>query len=139
MLISFTQPDEQQSDESVTKEQFIKFIIGDVPNPMEVARQLGLVQGDGSGNYYEEKIITREEVAVILDRFVLLYGIELEEKEVAIRDEKDIGPWAVNSVRKLVSSGIIKLDSDGKFNPKGDATESFVFTVLNELIDRLLR
>lgn len=135
--ISFLQQEEQQPDEPVTREQFITLILGDVPNPMEVAKQSGLIQGDGTGNYFEDKIISREEIAVILDRIILLSGIQLQGEEVTIADEGDISPWALDSVRKMVSSGIIKLDSDGNFRPKDDATESFIITILSEFINIL--
>lgn len=136
-VISFGQQAEQPSDKPVTREQFITLIMGNVSDPVEAAKQTGLIQGDGSGNYYEKEIITREEVAVILDRLIILNGLQLEGEKAYITDEAEISPWAVNSVQVLVSSGIIKLDSDGKFNPKDNATESFIITVINELIAKL--
>lgn len=123
----------QQTDEPVTRGQFIEMILSSMPEPLEVAKQLGLLQGDGNGNYFEDEILTMEQLAVILDRLVLLNGIQLTGEEVVITDEADISPWARSSVLALVGSGVMKLDDDGNFNPKDEVTTYTVLTVVNEL------
>ena len=112
----------------------MQLLLGSVTNePMETAKQAGLLQGDGNGNYFEDKFLTKEEFAIILERLVLLNGMQLGGDKVIIADEADISPWAVNSVNALVASGVIKLDADGNFHPKDNITGTFVITAINEL------
>ncbi len=128
------EPGQQEAEELVTRAQLMQLLLGSVTNePMETAKQAGLLQGDGNGNYFEDKFLTKEEFAIILERLVLLNGMQLGGDKVIIADEADISPWAVNSVNALVASGVIKLDADGNFHPKDNITGTFVITAINEL------
>lgn len=133
-IISFGQ---QQSDEPLTRAQFFELILAGVPEPLEYAKQLGLLVGDGEGNYHEDEKITREQLAVIISRLAQLYKIEFTAENVTISDEKDISPWALSSVQALVASGLSVLDDDGNYNPKGYVTESFVQLLINEIMMKL--
>jgi len=124
----------QQSEEPLTRAKFFELIMYGVPNPLEYAKQLGLLVGDGQGNYYEDEKLTREQFAVILNRLARLYGMEFASENVVIADENDISPWALSSVRTLVASGLSVLDENGKYNPKEYITESFVRKIIDEVM-----
>lgn len=124
----------QQSDEPLTREQFFELILSDVNEPLETAKQLGLLQGDGQGNYYLDEKITREQLAVILNRLARMYGIELTAENADIADKEDISPWALSSVQRIVASGLSVLDDNGNFNPKGYVTRSFVEKIITEIM-----
>lgn len=124
----------QKSDEPISRAQFFELILAGVPEPVSAAKQMGLLLGDGTGNYYENEKLTMEQLAVILDRLAVLNGVQLTGEKVAVADETEISFWAKNSVQALVASGVAKLDADGSFHPKGDVTASFVQAMLNELM-----
>lgn len=127
----------QQTDEPVTRARFFEIILAGVPEPVETAKQVGLLLGDGTGNYYENEMLTREQLAVILNRLAALNGVQLAGDSVAIGDEADISPWAISSVKALVASGVAKLDADGSYHPKAVVTESYVQTILVEFMTAL--
>jgi len=91
-----------------------------IPNPLDVAKQAGLLRGDGKGNYMEGEPLTRERLAVFLVRIAAMNGIQLDGIDADIADCDDISQWARDSVEALVGLGIMGLDENGCFNP-GDA------------------
>ncbi|NLN65895.1 MAG: peptidase M16 [Clostridiaceae bacterium] len=127
----------QEPSEPVTRAQFFELILSGVPEPVEVAKQMGLLLGDGEGNYHEDEKLTMEQLAVIINRLADMNGMKLTGEAVAISDEADISPWALESVQNLVSSGVSKLDADGNYNPKGEVTESIIQSIMNELMMKL--
>lgn len=133
-IISFGQ---DNTDESLTRAQFCELMLAGVPNPVEVAKQQGLLLGDGKGNYNEDGKLTMEQLAVIVSRLVAMNGTQLSGDEVIIADDANISSWAKSSVKALVDSGIMKLDSKGNFNPQGEVTASAVQTLMVDLISKL--
>lgn len=127
----------QQTDDTITRAQFIEMILAGFPNPIEIAKQQGLLQGDGKGNYAEDEKLTREQLAVIINRLVALNGIQLSGDEVVISDINSVSSWAKDSVKALVNSGVAKLDDDVSFKPQENVTASFVQTIINELMKKL--
>ncbi|MEN6316647.1 MAG: insulinase family protein [Clostridiaceae bacterium] len=127
----------QQTNEAITRAQFFELILAGVPNPIEVAKQQGLLKGDGKGNYYENDKLTREQLAVIVNRLASLYGMQFSGDGVKISDIASISPWAVNSVKAIVASGVVKLDANGSFNPQEDVTVSLIQAIMSELTKKL--
>lgn len=127
----------QHEESAITRAQFFELILTGVPEPVEVAKQMGLLLGDGKGNYNENDKLTKEQLAVILGRLAVLNGIQLTGENVDIADEADISSWAIDSVQALVALDIMKLDDNGNFNPKDDVTSSFIQTIVNELMVKL--
>jgi len=133
-IISFGQ---QQADETLTRAQLFELILTGVPNPVEFAKQQGLLLGDGKGNYYEDSKLTMEQLAVIINRVAAMNGVQLSGDGVSIANEADISPWALDSVKALVGAGIMQLDSNGNFNPQEEITALAVQTLMTELINKL--
>jgi len=131
-VISFGQ--QRDANEAITTGQFIEMILAGVPEPVEVAKQQGLLLGDGKGNYGENELLTKERLAVFMDRIAGMYGAKLGGEDVAIADIESVSPWARSSVKALVASGVAKLDENGCFNPKNTVTVSEVNELMNELI-----
>lgn len=117
-VIAFEQ--QTDTDEALTTAQFIEFVLQGIPNPLDVAKQAGLLRGDGKGNYMEGEPLTRERLAVFLVRIAAMNGIQLDGIDADIADCDDISQWARDSVEALVGLGIMGLDENGCFNP-GDA------------------
>jgi hypothetical protein len=101
--------------------------------PMAAAKQYGLVKDDDKGNYDENTKLTKESFAVFMCRIANLNKIKLEGKKTVISDENSVGKWAKDNVSTVVDSGIMKLDTDGKFNPKAEVNASYVKETLTQL------
>ncbi|HEX2927610.1 MAG TPA: insulinase family protein [Ruminiclostridium sp.] len=138
-IIVFGQENVQNtdSDKALTRGEFFELVLAGVPNPLEVAKQQGLLTADSKGNYYENRKLTREELAVIICKVAALNGIQLPKADVKISDISSAGTWSREAVKALVGLGVIKLDANGKYNPKGEVTASFVQTVTNNLNQKL--
>lgn len=131
---------EQQTgeEEAITAAQFIEMILQGVPEPVEFAKQQGLLLGDGKGNYMEDEPLTRERLAVFIERIAIMGGAQLDGIDADIADFEKVSPWARNSVEALVGLNIMGLDDNGNFNPKGTVTASEVNMVLNALMMALV-
>lgn len=131
---------EQQTgeEEAITAAQFIEMILQGVPEPVEFAKQQGLLLGDGKGNYMEDEPLTRERLAVFIERIAIMSGAQLDGIDADIADFEKVSPWARNSVEALVGLNIMGLDEDGNFDPKGTVTDSDVNRVLEALFMALV-
>ncbi|NLV35849.1 MAG: peptidase M16 [Clostridiaceae bacterium] len=128
---------QDQADETLTRAQLFELLLQGVPNPVEIAKQQGLLQGDGKGNYFKEDKLTMEQLAIILNRLALMNGAQLGGDEVVISDMDSVSSWAKESVQALVYSGVAKLDENGNFNPKAEVTASTAQTLAMDLINKL--
>jgi len=137
-IISIDQgTDVQGTKETLTRAQLFEIIITGVPNPLEVAKQNGLIIGDGKGNYFENNKITREELAVIMYKVASMNGMQLSGEEAQIVDVNSVSSYAKDRVKAVVNSGVIKLDDKGNFNPKAEVTATDIQTVLTDLGSKL--
>ncbi|MHB8064655.1 MAG: insulinase family protein, partial [Ruminiclostridium sp.] len=62
----------QGTAETLTRAQLFEIILAGIPDPLDVAKQQGLLTGDSKGNYNENKKLTKEELAVIIYKIAVL-------------------------------------------------------------------
>ena len=65
--------------------------------------------------------MTREEIAVMLQRYLTNLGIEMEDAEDAIESFKDadkVSTWAKEAVDAVRKWGIVYGDPDGNYQPR---------------------
>ena len=83
------------------------------------AASAGMIQGTGGGKFEPNRTITREEMAVILDKF-----LSHEKKAYAsaakgqFHDGTKISSWAKDSVEKMTRQGLLSGMGNGNFAPK---------------------
>ncbi len=135
-VISFGQ--QTASNDPITTAQFIEMILQGVPEPLEFAKQQGLLAGDGKGNYMENEPLTKERLAVFIYRIAAMNGVKLSG-DAAIADADSISVWAKASAAALAGAGVAKLDAGGRFNPKDTVTSVEVSEMLNNLLAALSR
>lgn len=129
-------------EKTVTREQLVKMLVvafeldgsaslefSDVESGrwsaeyIKTAAALGIVNGMGDGSFAPEASVTRQDAAVMIARICEKKGIVLSGRgEVADADK--IAPYAVESVEKLVSAGIISGFEDGTFRPAEKLTRA---------------
>ena len=96
------------------------------------AESVGITKGRGNGNFDPNKEITREEMAVMMEKFLNVAGKNLGEVENTkkFKDENKIQSWAQDSVKKMTRLGLINGMEDGSFSPKSSFTRGQVAQIL---------
>ena len=98
------------------------------------AAEKGIVQGVGHGKFDPKRPITREEMAVMMNKFLQVTNKKLSEKESKVfTDGGTIAPWAKEAVGAMAKKGIVKGMEDGSFRPKSGFTRAQVAQVLYNL------
>jgi hypothetical protein len=88
------------------------------------ASELGIVTGVGNNRFDPNAFTNREQVATMISRTVKAlqpdvdFSIGVAESFI---DEKEVSSWALESVRFMSKSGLLK-GSNGKMDPKGVTT-----------------
>ncbi|MEK4047426.1 S8 family serine peptidase [Paenibacillus sp. FSL H8-0048] len=104
------------------------------------ASKAGLILGIGNGKFAPTQKVTRQELAVILDRAVKLTGTEL--KAVAnpsfttYSDSAKVAPYAKDSLQALTKAGVFASESGIAFNPTAPATRETAAAALYELLSK---
>ncbi|MDR3296292.1 MAG: S8 family serine peptidase [Clostridiales Family XIII bacterium] len=98
-----------------------------------------IVSGGGGNEFDPDANVTRQDMAVILVRYLtyankffpvtLLYALFADDAEVA--------EYAKNNVQTLFNAGIVSGKPDNRFDPKGNATRAEAAAVLHRLVDKL--
>ena len=99
----------------------------------------GIVTGTGNGKFSPNDNITREQLAVILQRYCAGkgYATELSQDLSSFPDQSQISDWARSGVRWAVRQGLLA-GSDGKLLPGGNATRAQVATILTRFLGYVL-
>lgn len=95
------------------------------------AYETGLVRGVGEARFDPDRPITREEMAIIISKFLQLTGKKIEDKqEQYFKDQSTISPWAQEAIHDLSKKGVLNGMGDGQFSPKSSFTRAQVAQVL---------
>lgn len=96
------------------------------------ANKVGIVSGVGQGNFAPDKELTREEMAVMMTKFLKVSGKNLNAKgnTNSFKDEEKIQGWAKDSVKEMARLGVVSGMGDGSFAPKSQFTRAQVAQVL---------
>ena len=102
------------------------------------AAEKGIVNGVGGGLFAPYRSITRQDLAVMLYRFVNAMGYELSEGESrTYTDEAAISAYAADAVRFVTSTGLFAGYQDGSFRPKATATRAQTAVIVMRLAQLL--
>ncbi len=104
------------------------------------AHENGIVKGYDNGCFGPEDPVTREQMCVILKRWLDMsgYTLPLTNNTGAFPDADRISTWAYDSVQYIRSSGLIIGDDRGYFSPLANSSRAQVATILFRLITALL-
>jgi len=99
-----------------------------------------IVLGNGDGSFEPDREITRQEMCIIFERYVVYAGLSLTKsaEEKASIDEDKISGWAKNAVRFARQTGLMIGDNKNYFNPQAFASRAEVATVFKRLIEKVL-
>ncbi len=108
-------------------------------NPyLDWALESKIIKGDNDGIIDPYRIITREEMACIVMRFIKYAGFSIADgahSHEVYSDDCNIGEWASADIYYLSGESIIMGTGNNIFNPKGELTRGEVCVI----IDRLLK
>ena len=108
---------------------------------VEWAASVGLVVGVGDGNFAPNAPITREQMAVVLDRFIKIssYRVTPLPEVTSFVDGENISTWAVEAVKNIHHFGVIEANADSIFNPQGVFRRAETAAVFVRLIETMNR
>ena len=85
----------------------------------------GYITGYPEGDFRPDDLISRQDMAVIIDRVVTAKGIEFAVGEtISFSDEAEIADYAKDAVTRAQQYGIINGYEDGTFKPDNNAVRS---------------
>lgn len=90
------------------------------------AAENGIVQGYGENKFRPNDNVTREQVAVILERYIKYAGIEIETTAEyhIFADGEEITEWAKSAVQLMNKLGVVNGTGNGIINPGRSATRA---------------
>ncbi len=114
----------------------------DVPNAayympyVEWAKERGIVNGISATKYAPNDLVTREQMAVMLDNFARIHGITLPaiKESKPFVDDSEIASWSKSAVKTMQKAGIITGKTGNRFDPKGKASRAEGAAVLQRFI-----
>jgi hypothetical protein len=101
----------------------------------------GIVQGYEDGAFQPDGLITREQMAVMTQRFIqaTAFDVKAVKNATVFTDQAEISPYAAAAVKGMQQYGIMSGNPDGAFNPKGSATRAESAKVIKTFIEAVLR
>ena len=95
---------------------------------IESVARANIISGYGDKKYRPEQYMSRQEFAVVADKYLHYQGYRTEDPtaldNIHFSDQKFIAPWAQSSVRELALFGFINYSTTGLFNPEKYVTRS---------------
>ncbi len=102
------------------------------------AAQNGIVSGVSATEFAPNRKITRQDMCVILSKFVQVMEYELPQNGAAnFNDAATISSYARGAVAECTAANLIAGFSDGTFRPKGTATRAQIAVIIMRLAELL--
>ena len=101
------------------------------------ASSLDIVAGYSNGNFGPEDSITREQIAKILYRYAEYKGYDVSSSVelTSFSDASSVSSYAKKYMKWTVAEGLIQ-GSNGKLNPKGNATRAEIAAILKRFVEK---
>lgn len=97
----------------------------------------GIVEGIGGGFFAPNGSITRQDMILMIERFLDVFSISLTETEEdePFYDEETVSFWAADAVALMRKHSIVTGRPGNQFDPRGFSTRAEVATVLFRLVE----
>ena len=101
------------------------------------AYDYGIVEGIGGGRFDPNGGITRQDMILMIERFLDVFGISLVATVDAepFYDEDTISFWAADAVARMREHSIVQGRPGNQFDPRGFSTRAEVAAVLYRLVE----
>ncbi|MGI6205200.1 MAG: S-layer homology domain-containing protein [Anaerovoracaceae bacterium] len=106
---------------------------------IEWAADNGIVSGMGDGNFDPDASITRQDIAVISERYLEYKNVTVtEKKDISVfSDSSSISEYARDSVENMYSRGIMQGIGENTFSPLTDASRAEAATVTSGILQAI--
>ncbi len=104
------------------------------------ATENGIVSGVGNNNFDPNEPVTREQMAVIISKFIKTnkYSFKNTQQVERFNDSGNISSWAKDDVTQIQKIGLMGGKTGNNFDPKAFATRAEVSTVFTKFIESML-
>ena len=100
------------------------------------AQSQNLIKGYEDGTFKANKLVTRQELAIIVDRFLKIRGIQMKEiKEISYKDLDKLPTWSKDAIIAMAKIGLIEGETTEKYNPKSEFTREELAVMLEKIIE----
>ncbi len=105
------------------------------------AKALGIIaSADDTGNFYPEKPIIREDIAVIIGNTLSVVNKQLENADIGILDDftdwESVSEDALQSMANVYKAEIMVGNGNGTLTPKSTASRAQAAVIIYRIIDR---
>ncbi|MEC0238103.1 Ig-like domain-containing protein [Paenibacillus kribbensis] len=159
LIVKGVQPDIFEPNRAITRAEFVALLVrglGMQEKPLTehftdvkenawyagsigAAMEAGLIRGYGNQSFGPEKVITREEIAVITEKAAhyvqaLNAGPASEKYKEIYSDASTVSPWAQEAVAQATEQGLIKGVSPDLLAPKQQANRVEATSILKRFL-----
>ena len=100
------------------------------------AQSQGLIKGYDDGTFKANKLVTRQELAIIVDRFLKLRGIQMKEiKEISYKDLDKLPTWSRDAIIAMAKIGLVEGQTEEMYNPASQFTREELAVMLEKIIE----
>ena len=100
------------------------------------AQSQNLIKGYEDGTFKANKLVTRQELAIIVDRFLKIRGIQMKEiKEISYKDLDKLPTWSRAAIIAMAKIGLIEGETTEKYNPTSEFTREELAVMLEKIIE----
>ncbi len=100
---------------------------------LAIGKEAGILNGVGDNKYNPEAEITRQDMMTIISRGMKLTG---EADMTAFSDSGLIADYALEHVKAMINSGLVKGNADGTLNPLGNTTRAETAVIMQRILQK---
>ena len=99
----------------------------------------GIVNGYGDDSFRPDSPVSRQELAVIIDRYANATDAEFEAVPIIddFRDRASFSSWSADAIENMRVAGIVGGDPSGNYNPGSTGTRAELATILSRYSSNL--
>ena len=99
------------------------------------AQSQGLIKGYEDGTFKANNLVTRQELAIIIERFLKVHGITMDEvKELSYKDLDTLPTWSRDAIIAMAKIGLIEGQTAEMYNPTSEFTREELAVMLEKII-----
>ena len=100
------------------------------------AQSQGIIKGYEDGTFKANKLVTRQELAIIVDRFLKTHGITMDEiKELSYKDLNILPTWSRDAIIAMAKIGLVEGQTEEMYNPASQFTREELAVMLEKIIE----
>ena len=100
------------------------------------AQSQGLIKGYEDGTFKANNLVTRQELAIIVERFLKTHGITMDEvKELSYKDLDTLPTWSRDAIIAMAKIGLVEGQTEEMYNPASQFTREELAVMLEKIIE----